>query len=90
MNTILKQASRSNRLQYCFYTLCVLFLTACKKGHGAICNDGSRSYSTGRGTCSWHGGVDYYLDPNEVDVGSTIGLIVFLVIVAYVVIKLRK
>jgi len=30
-------------------------------GGGAICMDGSRSYSTGRGTCSWHGGVDYYL-----------------------------
>lgn len=28
---------------------------------GAICNDGWRSYSQGRGTCSWHGGVDYYL-----------------------------
>lgn len=28
---------------------------------GAICNDGSRSYSTGRGTCSRHGGVDYWL-----------------------------
>lgn len=30
-------------------------------GEGAICNDGWRSYSTGRGTCSWHGGVAYYL-----------------------------
>lgn len=28
---------------------------------GAICNDGWRSYSTGRGTCSHHGGIDYYL-----------------------------
>ena len=28
---------------------------------GAICNDGSRSYSTGSGTCSWHGGVHYWL-----------------------------
>lgn len=26
----------------------------------AICNDGSGSFSTGRGTCSWHGGVDHY------------------------------
>jgi hypothetical protein len=24
------------------------------------CNDGTCSYSTGRGTCSWHGGVAYY------------------------------
>lgn len=31
-------------------------------GGGAICNDGSRSYSTGRGTCSHHGGVDYWMD----------------------------
>lgn len=23
------------------------------------CNDGSCSYSTGRGTCSWHGGIAY-------------------------------
>ena len=28
---------------------------------GAICNDGTRSYSTGRGTCSHHGGVNYWL-----------------------------
>ena len=28
---------------------------------GAICNDGWRSYSTGSGTCSHHGGVDYWL-----------------------------
>jgi hypothetical protein len=30
-------------------------------GGGAICADGTRSYSTGRGTCSWHGGVSYWL-----------------------------
>lgn len=29
---------------------------------GAICRDGSRSYATGRGTCSHHGGVDYWLN----------------------------
>jgi|ERR1044072_1822128 hypothetical protein len=28
---------------------------------GAICGDGSRSYSTGRGTCSHHGGVAEWL-----------------------------
>lgn len=28
---------------------------------GAICMDGWRSYSTGRGTCSHHGGVAYWL-----------------------------
>lgn len=24
------------------------------------CNDGTYSYSTGRGTCSWHGGINHY------------------------------
>lgn len=28
---------------------------------GAICKDGTRSYATGRGACSWHGGVAYWL-----------------------------
>ena len=29
------------------------------KFDGSICNDGSTSHSQGRGTCSWHGGVNY-------------------------------
>lgn len=29
--------------------------------YGSICNDGTWSPSTGRGTCSWHDGVWYYL-----------------------------
>ena len=33
---------------------------------GAICNDGSTSESTGSGTCSHHGGVDYWIYP-EID-----------------------
>jgi hypothetical protein len=28
---------------------------------GALCNDGTKSGSTGRGTCSWHGGVATWL-----------------------------
>ena len=28
---------------------------------GAICNDGWQSSSTGRGACSHHGGVNYWL-----------------------------
>lgn len=28
---------------------------------GAVCNDGSTSSATGRGACSWHGGVSYWL-----------------------------
>jgi hypothetical protein len=58
-----------------------LFLaTACRKGKGAICNDGWRSHSTGSGTCSWHGGVDHYIDPNEVDVGKTVLLVIVLIL----------
>ncbi|MFO0414704.1 MAG: hypothetical protein ACK50E_03555 [Bacteroidota bacterium] len=32
---------------------------------GAICNDGWVSHSQGRGTCSWHGGVNYYFYKGE-------------------------
>lgn len=32
-----------------------------KVANGAICNDGSTSESQGPGTCSHHGGVDYYI-----------------------------
>jgi hypothetical protein len=47
----------------------VLYLTASSllgPRVGAICEDGWRSHSTGRGTCSHHGGVDYWLhqDPH--------------------------
>lgn len=30
------------------------------------CNDGSTSNSSGSGTCSWHGGVDYYYANNTI------------------------
>ena len=30
------------------------------------CNDGSWSSSTGSGTCSWHGGIDYYYSSNYI------------------------
>lgn len=30
-------------------------------GPSAICGDGTYSYSSGRGTCSWHGGVAQWL-----------------------------
>lgn len=33
--------------------------------NGAICNDGWTSHSQGRGTCSWHGGVDHYFYQGE-------------------------
>jgi len=35
-----------------------------KEPNGAVCNDGWRSYSQGPGTCSHHGGVDYYIYDN--------------------------
>jgi hypothetical protein len=62
-------------------TLFFLFLvfTSCKKGKGAICNDGWRSHSTGSGTCSWHGGIDHYIDPDETDVFKTSMLIVLII-----------
>lgn len=31
---------------------------------GAVCNDGTRSKATGRGACSHHGGVKYWLYKN--------------------------
>jgi hypothetical protein len=30
-------------------------------GPSALCRDGTYSYSSGRGTCSWHGGVSQWL-----------------------------
>src|SRR5688572_15888003 len=34
------------------------------EGAQSICNDGWVSYSSGSGTCSWHGGVSRDLDDN--------------------------
>lgn len=54
--------------------ICAIFtfsISSCKKGTCAVCNDGTTSYSKGRGTCSWHGGVDHYTDPNEISVFKT-------------------
>jgi hypothetical protein len=66
--------------------LTFLILTACRKGKGAICNDGWRSHSTGSGTCSWHGGIDHYIDPNEIDGGKT-ALLIVLIIVGVVLLR---
>jgi hypothetical protein len=33
-------------------------ITSCNGSAGTICKDGWLSRSTGRGTCSWHRGVD--------------------------------
>ena len=50
-------------------------LVSCHKSPGAICNDGHRSYSTGRGTCSWHGGVSHYINNEEISITKTISLV---------------
>ncbi|MHB8261933.1 MAG: hypothetical protein ACYDEC_16865 [Bacteroidia bacterium] len=65
-------------------------LESCKKGKGAICNDGSRSHSTGSGTCSWHGGIDHYLDPNEISIGNTIILVLVILVIGVVAIQIIK
>jgi hypothetical protein len=45
------------------FIITLLAYSSCSRGKriGAICKDGWRSYSTGPGTCSHHGGVDYWL-----------------------------
>lgn len=77
-------------LRYILFAFIYFLVAACKKGQGAICRDGWRSHSTGSGTCSWHGGVDYYLDPDEIAIGKTIGLAVFIIIVIFVIRFFRK
>ncbi len=56
----------------------LILVSSCHKSKGAICNDGHRSYSTGRGTCSHHGGVDHYINTDEVSIPKTIGLVFIL------------
>jgi hypothetical protein len=67
-----------------------LVISSCNKSSGAICNDGHRSYSTGRGTCSWHGGVKYYIDENDLSIPKTLGLAVFFVFLGKMVIGKNK
>lgn len=62
---------------YFFVIFCYL-LVSCHKSPGAICIDGHRSYSTGCGTCSWHGGVDHYINTDEISIPKTIGFIIFV------------
>ena len=39
------------------YSLLLSLLVSSVSAAGSICNDGTYSYSEGRGTCSWHDGV---------------------------------
>mgnify|MGYP006879035078 CR=1 FL=1 len=45
--------------------IALLFTGCAGKRVGAVCEDGSRSSATGRGACSWHGGVDYWVHEND-------------------------
>jgi hypothetical protein len=56
-----------NRLIILTLVSAVTLLLACSKGKriGARCNDGTRSSATGRGACSHHGGVDYWIYEND-------------------------
>lgn len=40
-----------------FVYIIIFLLNTTSSYAGSICNDGTYSYSEGRGTCSWHGGV---------------------------------
>jgi hypothetical protein len=65
--------------------------------YSAICNDGWKSQSVGQGTCSHHGGIDYYLT-EERAVGFhksiakqyTIITVILLIISLISYIKIRK
>ncbi len=50
-------------LHWSYYTYTYTPTTNTNRGYrtGAICRDGWHSYATGRGACSHHGGVDYWL-----------------------------
>ena len=58
-----------------------IIMTSCHKSPGAICNDGHRSFSKGSGTCSWHGGVDHYIDTDEISIPKTAGLIIVFIFI---------
>ena len=45
-----------------------IFTTCCALVYAdAVCRDGTHSYSTGRGTCSHHGGVQRWISPTKVN-----------------------
>jgi hypothetical protein len=73
-----------SKLQYFLIFTIATFLFSCTKGKGAICNDGWRSHSIGSGTCSWHGGIDHYIDPNEIDSFKTTVLVIFILVVLFI------
>jgi len=54
-------------LKNLFLILVVISLASCSRRErvGARCYDGWRSYATGSGACSHHGGVDYWIYEND-------------------------
>jgi hypothetical protein len=49
-----------------FVLIAIFFLSSCKgRRVGAVCNDGWKSHATGRGACSHHGGVDYWVHERD-------------------------
>jgi hypothetical protein len=58
-------------ITFCFMSICFSGCETIDDGYscdskspnrvGAMCNDGTRSNSVGSGTCSSHGGVDYWI-----------------------------
>jgi hypothetical protein len=55
-------------------TILMIFLMSNTASAGSICNDGTYSYSEGRGTCSHHGGVSssgVYLREKSTDYSNT-------------------
>jgi hypothetical protein len=60
-----------------------------KTPNGAVCNDGWRSNSQGPGTCSHHGGVDYYVyeDVNSgIDYSNPLPFFVALISILFIII----
>jgi hypothetical protein len=68
-----------------FYFILNLFFLSCHKSPGAICNDGHRSYSSGIGTCSWHGGVHHYINTDEISIPKTVGFVVILFFIGRII-----
>lgn len=90
MKFVTKMKKYNSLIIVFFILILSIFLFSCHKSPGAICNDGSRSYSTGRGTCSWHGGVDHYIDTHDVSIPKTTGLIVIIGLAGGVFINSNK
>lgn len=78
LDFIFSYFAKKKNLSACFFIIFCSLMVSCHEGPGAICRDGHRSYSTGRGTCSWHGGIDHWVDGKEISIPRTAGLIAFI------------